>query len=93
MSSSVHANNKNKDILILGKGQTKGLDNISLTAEAEYSINFSRSEREFCLSLHYNGSNSFLFVDATKTHQFKAKNSEIKRYPLCLRNISKDFSV
>ena len=93
MSSSVHTNNKNKNILILGKRQTKGLDNTSLTTEAGYSINFSRSEREFCLSLHYNGSNSFLFVDATKTHQFKAKNSEIKRYPLCLRNISKDFSV
>ena len=47
MSSSVHANNKNKDILILGKGQTKGLDNAVLTAEAEYSINFSRSEKKF----------------------------------------------
>ena len=45
MSSSVHAYNKNKDILTLGKGQTKGLDNTSLTSEAVYSINFSRSER------------------------------------------------
>ena len=89
MSSSVHANNKNKDILIIGKGLTKGLDNTSLTAEAENSINFSRSERKFCLSLHYNGSISFLFVIATKIHQFKAKDSEIKRYPLCLGNISK----
>ena len=51
MSSSVHANNKNKDILILGKGGTKRLDNTSLTAEAEYSTNFSRSENFFCLSL------------------------------------------
>ena len=93
MSSSVHANNKNKDILILGKGQTQGLDNTTLTTESEYSINFSRSQRKFCLSLHYNGSNSFLFVNATKIHQFKAKDSEIKRYPLCLGNISKDFSV
>ena len=58
MSSSVHANNRNKDILILGKGQTKGLDNILLTEEAKYSINSSRSERKFCLKLHYNGSNS-----------------------------------
>ena len=66
----MHANNKNKNILILGKGQTKGPDNISLIAEAEYSINFSRSERTFCLSLHYNGSNSFLFVYVTKIHQF-----------------------
>ena len=46
MSSSVHANSKNKDILFLSKGQAKGLDNTSLTAEAGYSINFSRSERK-----------------------------------------------
>ena len=46
MSSSVHANNKNKDILILGKGQTQELDNTTLTAKAEYSVNFSRSERK-----------------------------------------------
>ena len=42
MSSAVHANNKNKDTLILGKGQTQGLDNATLTAEAEYSIKFSK---------------------------------------------------
>ena len=93
MSSSVHANNKNKDILILGKGRTKGLDNTTLTTEAKYSINFSRSQRKFWISLHYNWSNSLLFINATKIHQFKAKDSDIKRYPLCLGNISKDVSV
>ena len=65
---SVHANNKNKYILILGKEETKGLDNMTLTAEAEYSINFSRSQRKLCLRLHCNGSNSFLFINATKIH-------------------------
>ena len=40
MSSSVHAYNRNKGILILDKEQTKGLNDISLTAEAEYSIDF-----------------------------------------------------
>ena len=59
MSSSVHTNDKNKNILILGKGPTQGIDDTTLTAEAEYSINLSRSNRKFCLSLHYNGSNSF----------------------------------
>ena len=48
MSSSVHANNKNKDILVLGKGQTQGLDNTTLTPEAEYSTNLTISERKFC---------------------------------------------
>ena len=43
----VHANNKNKDILILGKEQIQGLDNTKLTAEVEHSINFSRSQRHF----------------------------------------------
>ena len=43
----MHATNKNKEILILGKGQTKRLDNTSLTAEAECSSNFSRLERKF----------------------------------------------
>ena len=93
MSSSVYANNKNKDILILGKQQTKGLDNTSLRPEADNSIIFSRSERKFSLSLYYNGSKSFLFVNVTKIHHFKTKDSEIKRYLLSLGNISKDFST
>ena len=45
------------------------------------------------MNLHYNGSNSFLFVNATKISQFKAKKSEIKDYPLCLGSISKDFII
>ena len=93
MSSSVHIDNKKKDILILGFGPTQELDDTTLTAEAQYSINFSRSNRKFCLSLHYNESNSFLFVNATKIYHFKVKNSEMKKYPLCLGNISRDFSA
>ena len=89
MSLSVHTDNKNKYILILGKGTTQGLDNTRLTAEAEYSNNFSRSKRNFCLSLHYNGSDSFLSLNATKMYQYNAKNFEIKPYPLYLGNISK----
>ena len=45
------------------------------------------------LSIHYNGSNSFLFVNATKIYQFKAKDSEIKDYALYQGNISKDFTI
>ena len=78
MSSSVHIDNKKKDTLILGIGLTQGLDDTTLTAEAQYSIDFLRSNRKFCLSLHCNGSNSFSFVNATKIYQFKAKDSEIK---------------
>ena len=43
--------------------------------------------------MHYNGANSYLFVNGTEIIKFKAKDSEIVSYPLCLGNISKDFSV
>ena len=93
MNSSVDIDNKGKDILILGEGPTQGLDDTTLKAEAKYPINFTQSGRRFVLSLHYNGSNSFLFVNATKVYQFKAKNSVIKDYALYLGNVSKDFTT
>ena len=58
-----------------------------------YSINFTVTKKRFCLSLHYNGSNSYLFVNGTEIYKFKAKDSEIVPSPLCLGNISKDWSV
>ena len=93
VNSSVDVDNKGKDILILGEGPTQGLDDTTLKAEAKYPINFTQSGKRFVLSLHYNGSNSFLFVNATKVYQFKAKNSVIKDYALYLGNVSKDFTT
>ena len=58
-----------------------------------YSINFTVTKKKFCLSLHYNGANSYLFVNGTEIIKFKAKDSEIVATPLCLGNISKDWSV
>ena len=80
MISSVHVCYKGKDILILGEGPTLELDYATLTAEAKYSINFIKSNERFVLSLHCNGNNSSLFVDATMVCQFKAKDSQIKKY-------------
>ena len=45
----MNTNNKSKDILILGKRHKQGSDNTTLTAEAEYSINFSISQRNFVI--------------------------------------------
>ena len=92
MSSSPHIDNKWKDILILGKGPTQGLGEDSLTVEKMYSINFTVTRKKFCLSLHYNGANSYLFVNGTEIIKFKAKDSEIVATPLCLGNITKEFS-
>ena len=82
MSSSAHIDNKKKDKLVLGKGPTQGLEH-TLTAEKMYSINLTVTKKKFCLTLHYNGTNSYLFVN----------DSEIVATPLCLGNISKDWST
>ena len=66
----------------------------TLSAEKIYSINFTNKNTKFCLSLHYNGANSYLFVSGTEIIKFKAKDSEIRSYSysLCLEKISKDWS-
>ena len=81
---------RKKDILILGEGPTQWLDGTTMVLQL-YSINFTENNKKFCLSLHYNGANSYLFVIGTEVYKFKAKDSEIVATPLCLGNISKDF--
>ena len=93
MSSSVHVDNKGKDILSLGEGPTQGLADTVLTAKAKIFINFSESGKKYVLSQNYNRSNSFLFVTATKVYHFKSRNSETKDYALCLGNVSKYFTI
>ena len=61
----MHVDNK-KNIVISCKDPMQGLYDTALTAEGEYSINFIEQGKNFCLSLHYNRSNSYLFVNATK---------------------------
>ena len=58
-----------------------------------YSINFTKNNKKFCLSLRYNGANSYLFVNGTKIYKFKANYAEIVATPLCLGDISKDWAV
>ena len=63
-SSSVHIDGRNKNILALGEGPTQGLEDTTIKAEG----------KRFILSLHYNGSNSFLFVNTVKIYQFREKD-------------------
>ena len=93
MNLSVHVDNNGKDILILGKGPTQGLGEHSITAEKMCSVSFTDHRKKCCLSLHYNGANSYLFANNTEIIIFKAKDSNIIATPLCLGNISKDWSV
>ena len=88
MSSSTKIDNRKKDILILGKGTTQGLER-TLTAEKMDSINFSRGDTKlFKLALQWS---KHLFVNGTEIIKFKAKDSVAT--VLCLGNILKDWSV
>ena len=77
-SVSSHNGNREKDILIPGKEPTDGLDDTTVTAEAEYSVNITNSRNKICLNLHYNAANSFCMLIVYKTYLIKAKDSEIK---------------
>ena len=70
--SSAHIDNKKKDILILGKGPTQGLEH-TLIAEKMYLINFTVTKNKFCLTLHYNGTNSYLLSIVQKFTNLKQK--------------------
>ena len=85
MGPSGNTDNRKKDILLLATGLMQGLDDTSLTTEKQYSI-------KIILSLHYNRMNSYKIVNDVETYKFKAEDSEIPA-PLCLDNVSKDFSV
>ena len=58
-----------------------------------YSVNFTVTRKVFCLSSHYNGANSYLYVNGKEMVKFKARDSEIVATPLCLGNISKDWPI
>ena len=93
MSSSVHIDNKKKDILVPGKGPTQGLGEHSLTAEKMCSVNPTGHRVKYCLGLHYNGANSYLLLMIRKLLNKGAKDSSIAINPLCLGNIPKDLSI
>ena len=81
MSSYSKIHNWKKDTLILRLGSIQGLEH-TLSAEKMYSINFTENNKNLCLSSHYNGANSYLFVNRTEIQKFEAKDSDIAATPL-----------
>ena len=74
-------------------GPTQGLEH-TVNARKMNSSNFTDNKKKFCLSLHYDrATNSYLFLNGKGIHKFKGKYSETAATPLCLGNISKDWSV
>ena len=91
MSFSPHIANTKKDIGSWKRTNTRIRTHTN--CRKIYSINFMVTKKKFCLSLHYNGANSYLFVIGAEISKFKTKDSEIVATALCLGNISKDLSA
>ena len=93
-SSSPHSDKRKNNFLILGKGPTFGINGSFESKEKKFSINFSKANRKFYLSLHYNGVNSYLFVNGKEIFEFQADNKNVN-FPtqFCLRSISNGFSA
>ena len=68
------------------------INDTTIYAEKMYSPNFTVDNKIFCLSLHYNDDNSYLFANGKKVNKFKAKTSELIKYPMCLGGLSKDYT-
>ena len=79
LSSSRHSSNNTQKTLRLGKDFIQKINNTTIYAEKMYSLNFTLDNKIFCLSLHYNSDNNYLFVNSKEFCKFKAKNSELKK--------------
>ena len=93
MSNSRHSTNKTQSVLVLGHGLIQKINNTTIYAEKMYSPNFTVDSKTCCLSLHYNGKNSYLFANGKEVTKFKAKNSELIKHSMCLGGILYDYYI
>ena len=92
-NSLVHANNKANNIYVMGDLFVQDINDMTLYAEKIYSQNVTAANKKFVLSLHYNGDNSYLFVNGKRELKFKTKDDQIVKEILCLGNISDDWTA
>ena len=91
--SVIHANNKANNIFVMGDAFVQGINDTTLYAEKMYSQNFTQPSTKFVLSLHYNGDNSYLFVNGQQELKFKAKTESLVKEKLCIGNLSDQWII
>ena len=93
MSFSVHATNRANNIYLMGEGLTQGIHVTTLSAEKNYYRNFTDPGKMIVLSLHYNGDDSYLFVNGRQELKFKAKTDQLVKEKLCIGNLSDQWTA
>ena len=93
MAFSKHANNKANNIYVMGKDYVQEINDITIYAEKMYYRNFTDPGKKFVLSLHYNGNNSYLFVNGNQELKFKTKTNQLVKEKLCIGNLSDQWTT
>ena len=88
MIFSIHRTNRANHIYIMGDGPTQGIDDTTIYSEKKYFRNFTEPNVKFVLSLHYNGNDSYLFVNGRQELKFKCKTDQLVKQKLCIGNLS-----
>ena len=93
MSFSIHATNRANHIYIMGDGLTQGINDTTIYAEKQYFRNFTELDVKFVLCLHYNGDDSYLFVNGRRELKFKCKTDQLVKEKLCIGNLSDQWTA
>ena len=93
MSFSKHANNKGNNIYVMGKDYVQKINDTTIYAEKMYYRNFTDPGHKFVISLHYNGDDSYLFVNGRQELEFKAKPDQLVKEKLCIGNLSDQWTT
>ena len=88
MSFSIHKTNRANHIYVICTGLTQGIHDTAIYAETNFYRNFKDPDKKIMLSLHYNGDDSYLFVNGRQELKFKSKTDQIVKKKLCIGNLS-----
>ena len=77
----------------MSDGIVQGINDTTSYAKKTYSQNVTQPSKKFVLSLHYNGNDSYLFVNGKQELKFKAKTDELVKEKLCIGNLSDQWTA
>ena len=93
MSFSVYATNRANHIYVMGKEFVQGINDTTIYAEKNFYRNSTDPDKKFMLNLHYNGNNSYLFVNGRQELKFRCKTDQLVKEKLCLGNLSDQWTT
>ena len=93
MSFSAHATNRANHIYLMDDGLKQGVNDTMLYVEKIYWRNFTDPGKKFIISLHYNGDESYFFVNGRQELKFKAKTDQLVKEKLCIGNLSDQWTA